>query len=258
MGVVPGRSTGSLDRIPMPCALCQQDGPLRNSHVIPEWVYEPLYDEKHRFHILSADPTRPSWPEQKGLRERLLCDDCETKLSVWEGYARNLLSGDIGTTSKRSGDLVWVYGADYAPFKLFQLSILWRAGVSSLPIFSRVQLGPHQERLRARLLAGSPGKPTEYGCALYALTTPEGIDRGLIVQPTLAKIDGVHAYHFVFGGLIWLYFVSSHAPKRAASDAFIQCNGRFGLLVMESMGPMYVDQLIEKFHRARAEAKDAG
>lgn len=241
----------------MRCALCHQDETLRNSHVIPEWVYEPLYDEKHRFHVLSADPKRPSWPEQKGLRERLLCDGCETKLSVWEGYTRELLSGGIPTTSTRSGDLVWVYGAEYASFKLFQLSILWRAGVSSLPIFSKVQLGPHEERLRLRILAADPGEPTEYGCALYALTTPEGIDRSLIVQPTLARVDGIHAYHFVFGGLIWLYFVSNHAPERAASAGFIQRNGRFGLLAMKCMGPKYVDQLIEKFHRARAKAKDA-
>jgi len=220
-------------------------------------MYSSLYDEKHRLYVLSANPRRPTWTEQKGLREKLLCNECETKLSAWEGYTHKLFSNRVPTTAKRSGELIWVHGADYARFKLFQLSILWRAGVSSLPMFSKVRLGPHEERLRKRILAEDPGPPTEYGCALYALTTPTGIDRQLIVQPTLAKMEGIHAYHFVFGGLIWLYFVSSHAPERAASAGFIQKNGTFAFLAMESLGPMYVEQLSEKFHRARAEAKDA-
>src|SRR5215469_14546681 len=31
------------------CALCRQERPLRKSHVIPEFMFGPLYDGKHRF-----------------------------------------------------------------------------------------------------------------------------------------------------------------------------------------------------------------
>lgn len=220
-------------------------------------MYSALYDEKHKFYVLSASPSRPISTEQKGLREQLLCEDCETRISRWESYTSDLLSNRVPTVAKRTGDLIWVHGTDYTQFKLFQLSILWRAAVSSLPIFSKVALGPHEERLRKRLLAEDPGQPWEYGCALYALTTPTGVDRGLIVQPTLARIDGIHTYHFVFGGLIWLYFVSSHAPERAASAGFVQKNGRFAFLAMPSMGAEYIEHLAESFHRARESEKNA-
>jgi len=32
----------------MVCRLCQKEKPLVQSHVIPEFLYRPLYDEKHR------------------------------------------------------------------------------------------------------------------------------------------------------------------------------------------------------------------
>jgi hypothetical protein len=35
------------------CALCRQERPLRKSHVIPEFMFGPLYDEKHRFYGIS-------------------------------------------------------------------------------------------------------------------------------------------------------------------------------------------------------------
>src|SRR5436190_785668 len=115
-----------------PCALCRNDRELRHSHVIPEFMYQPLYDEKHKFWVLSASET--SWQEQKGLREYLLCNACEVKISRWETYTSRLLSNRVPTVAKRSGDLIWVDGADYTQFKLFQLSILWRAAVSTLPM----------------------------------------------------------------------------------------------------------------------------
>jgi hypothetical protein len=78
------------------CALCQQDRELCASHIIPEFFYKPVYDEKHRFYTFSTDPAdEVEGPEQKGLREHLLCKDCEGKLSAWEGYARKVIYGGL-------------------------------------------------------------------------------------------------------------------------------------------------------------------
>jgi hypothetical protein len=37
----------------MPCALCLQEVELRRSHIIPKFLYETLYDDKHRLQVLS-------------------------------------------------------------------------------------------------------------------------------------------------------------------------------------------------------------
>lgn len=54
------------------CAFCQQARPLRNSHIIPEFLYRTLYDEKHRFSAYGSDGKAEVVQEQKGTRERLL------------------------------------------------------------------------------------------------------------------------------------------------------------------------------------------
>ena len=82
----------------MTCALCLGEAPLRNSHVIPEFLYRSLYDEKHRLHQVSADPAQPNIYLQKGLREPLLCELCEQRFSVSERYASMLLNGGVGVS----------------------------------------------------------------------------------------------------------------------------------------------------------------
>ena len=51
---------------------------------------------------------------------------------------------------------------EYEPFKLFHLSVLFRASVSTLPTFADVSLGPHEERLRNLLLARRAGPEDQF------------------------------------------------------------------------------------------------
>lgn len=72
-----------------------------------------------------------------------------------------MLSGHAKITRKREGKLVHLTGLEYSPFKLFALSVLWRAGVSSLKDFEQVSLGPHEIKRTAELLRGSVSGPLE-------------------------------------------------------------------------------------------------
>jgi hypothetical protein len=192
---------------------------LRLSHIIPEFLYDSLYDDKHRLHILSALPEERNQLKQKGERERLLCDDCESLLSKYERYASLVLGGDLPIQVGRDGNLLTFSGFDYKNFKLFQLSILSRAGVSTLPLFERVQLGPHAERLRALLRAEDPGPAELYACIMSVLTTSAGVVPTLIMQPTRGRNHGKPTYKFTMGGLMWVYFVTSQPP----GDPFQYC-----------------------------------
>ncbi len=54
----------------MSCRLCKNDKPLQNSHVIPEFLYGPSYDAKHRIGVVRVGlPGRRL--RQKGIREPL-------------------------------------------------------------------------------------------------------------------------------------------------------------------------------------------
>jgi len=179
------------------CAFCQQVRPLRNSHIIPEFMYRTLYDDKHRFNSYGGGGKPVVVKEQKGTRERLLCNDCEQKFCGYEQVASDFFQGALkafdhsgpklafgkglkfskvlvtgetaALTSSQVPTLINVEGVDYKRLKLFLLSLLWRMGASDLYPFRVVELGPHLERLRTMLLTDDPGKPGQYSCQMWLI-----------------------------------------------------------------------------------------
>jgi len=210
----------------MRCALCLLVKPLQDSHIIPEFLYGVMYDEKHRYNVLSLAPDQRDRIEQKGARERLLCRECEQKFSKLERYASLVLKGGgHGVDGERNGSVVSVTGIDYAQFKLFLLSLLWRAGIAKGRYFERVALGPHEERLRAMLHGGDPGPFDLYPCILWGLNLQPGEIPQLMVQPCKDRVWGYTTYHFVVPGFKLVYFVSNQRLPPKQSRFVLQHNG---------------------------------
>lgn len=196
----------------MRCRLCNRTATLVNSHVLPEFLFKPCYDQKHRARQVALPEFQRAFL-QKGHRERLLCLDCEVLFSRYERYFSEVWYGP-----RRKRPLVApalgfrVSGLDYARFKLFHLSILWRAGVSSRDEYKRVSLGPHTERIAAHFLREDPGPAWEYPLGAMALVVPatRRLLEGFIVSPGVKRVGGHTLYVFLFGGCAWCYCVSSH------------------------------------------------
>jgi|SRR5262249_30422627 len=213
-------------RIDGRCRLCTGDGPLQKSHVIPEWLYRWLYDGiYHRYQVIKAAPLPKRRFEQKGLRERLLCQACETKLSVYEGYARRVFLDGQEITVVQRNDGLELRDLDYVKLKLFQLSILWRAGIAQQEFFSQVELGYHQELLRKLLLLGNPGKGTEYGCVMIPMVAEGSLLTDLIVQPVSVRSGEFDGFRFVFGGHTCIY-VLGDGQYFPFAKLFLQEDGR--------------------------------
>ena len=194
------------------------------SHIIPEAAYRPAYDEKHGAIRLTVDKGRKGWL-RKGLREPLLCHDCEQQFARYDDYfARVWIQGGRRPTRIPS-EAYTVTGLDYRKFKLFHLSILWRAGVSTLPTFRHVRLGPHGERLRALLQQEDPGPTTQYPFWALALIDAQSraIRDGLIAEPEPLRCDGHRVYTFIFGGCAWYYFVSEYNATELLQTNFTTC-----------------------------------
>lgn len=213
----------------MRCALCGEAAALRDSHIIPEFMFKPLFGEDyHRYHVLS-DHVRNRYA-QKGVREKLLCEGCEQRFSVHERYVSRLMFGDLAPPSQPDGSTIIFRGVDYKPLRLFQLSILWRAGVSKLDFFRYVSLGSaHEARLRDWLLRDDPGEPWQYGCMMLALFHEGDVVRDLIDQPIRRRVQGLTCYRFIFGGLAWLYFVGSHRSLQGLETASLDPSGTLRL-----------------------------
>lgn len=211
-------------------------------------MYKAMYDEKHRFNVLTVLDGQKDRIEQKGIREALLCHSCEQKLSKWERYASLVFKGGApGVHGNKKGDVVSVSGIDYSTFKLFLLSLLWRAGASRDPYFERVQLGPHQERLRDMLNAGDPGQFDQYPCIFFGLNWEPGETPGLMIQPHKGKVWGHTTHTFVLPGFQLTFFVSSQRLRHPHNRFPLQMNGSLQFLVRSPMDLPVLHEFMRKF-----------
>ena len=148
---------------------------------------------------------------------------------------------------EQEGRLLRLSGVDYESFRLFQLSVLWRASISTLEFFSHVFLGNHQETIRRLLMSNNPGLSWQYGCVMCALISNQGILDDMMIQPDRLKLHGHTAYRFIFGGFMWIYIVSNHVPPTTIQSAFLHSDGTMSILVKDFESVKYFKSLAIKF-----------
>jgi hypothetical protein len=228
------------------CALCQQVRPLRDSHIIPEFLHGPLYDEKHRFNTYGLDGRPATGLEQKGERERLLCDECEQRFCGYERWASDFYRGAIAAfdqvahsvftlgkamrfiridaegkpTTSAVPKIINVEGFDYTKMKLFLLSLLWRMGVSKLHFFSGVTLGFHEKRIRKMLLNGDPGATDQYACQLRLIELEGKLVTDYQSQPRQYDWFGKKRCRFFSTGFRFDFTVSNHPVDEQSMELF--------------------------------------
>jgi hypothetical protein len=237
------------------CKLCLQVKGLTHSHILSEFLYEPTYDDAHRFISLSSHPWQKTKPFEKGLREHLLCKDCEGQLARYEAYAANILriTGDYRTPDTR---VIQIPSFDYQYFKLFGMSLIWRCHISKLHMFRAVKLGLHAERIRRMLAAEDAGNPLDYPFALIKIESTEHTDR-IIIAPGLSRFQGHNAYIFMAYGFEWIFIVSGHSNSLPRNYPFVGLKAELVILVeywskQEFLQKMRkrMSKLIEKDERA--------
>lgn len=205
------------------CRLCRRARPLRDSHIFPEFLYRAVYDTSpRRFEEITFGQNSRVDYHQKGLREPLLCAECEQLLGSHERYASQLFFHRDDFHWVTVGATTFISPVKYSSFKLFLLSLLWRAGVSSLPSFREVTLGPHEPRIRAMLLASDPGKPHDYPATLFSFREHADMFRETIIPPYRVRIGSHQAYRTAFAGWLCTFFVSRHTAPSQAQNSVIR------------------------------------
>jgi hypothetical protein len=232
-----------------PCKLCHHARQLRKSHIIPECLYRPVYDAKHRALHFQLGDARPRLA-QLGLTERLLCDDCEQAFGRLERPLCAAIRAHRFLPARLPTGRITLDNLDYSGLKLFALSVVWRASVSSLYACAQVSLGPHENVIRQMLLTGDAGpwdRYPVYGLVLRVPDEPRPATN-FIMPPCRTRKFGVRTYVFAAAGCAWHVVVSSHDPndKRFHTIAL----GTSGRLVMDVVPITDYDPL-RRFMRAR-------
>ena len=152
----------------MKCNLCLKEVPLiKKSHIIPDFMYKGLFDEKHFIALVNLDNMEISSRKPDGIYEKkILCAKCDNEIiGAYESYASKILFG--GNFSERQkpiykiaeeprGKRVHVENIDYKKFKLFLISMIWRGHLSDNVFFKQIKLGKYAEIARKMILNGNP------------------------------------------------------------------------------------------------------
>jgi hypothetical protein len=209
------------------CRLCGAFAELRDSHIIPEFFYKPLYNQDHEFLALSSMTGKPVRIGHKGLREKLLCERCEQQFGSYETFAAPFFKNCADFVVNSGKRFVILDGVDYHKLKLFLLSLIWRLGVTSRVELKGALLGDkHEKRIREMLLAENPGTSGEYPCHITVVTHQGKVVQDLIHGPSLVKEDSHHIWRFAIGGFCFSFLVSSHAAPQAVLEMAANESGR--------------------------------
>src|SRR4030042_6422490 len=156
----------------MECKLCGQRKNLIKAHIIPDFMYRELFDKDHRIRQMRVENKMFKKITQRETGEfdkNILCEKCDKEiLGNYEAYAKRVLYGgaplSLPIKPERMFNKTWmpVGNIDYKKFKLFLLSILWRASITSRPYFSQVKLDHHENIIREMILNDNPQKREDY------------------------------------------------------------------------------------------------
>lgn len=219
----------------MACKLCGLEKPLQLSHIIPEFFYKPIYDEKHRIFPRMGGRLPKAPPLQKGIRERLLCRECEQKLSPYEKYNRRVLFGGTEIAVQQQGNTLLLSGLLYEKIRIFYLSILWRMSLAKgHRMWRNVQLGPHEEKIRGMIFRENPGEPHEYGFYCIVPLFDGTMVADWILEPDLVRNKNGRFYRVVMGGFLFLFHVSKVRLDRHLESRFVDKAGRWTITVVDA------------------------
>lgn len=213
----------SLKRLRVsPCKLCGIDGRLVDAHIIPAAFFRDLHTAGGGgppLEIVANDPKVYPKRAPIGVYDQgLVCDACERRFGPWDTYAAELLIQGRDTAFRpvviegRYAPAIVADGVDYHRFRMFVLSLLWRAAASSHPYFSRVTIPRRVERLRELVLSDQPGGNREFSTVLSRWKDSRASAWGekLIVSP--------YEYRSTYGPRMVRLFIGSFVLDVRVSD----------------------------------------
>ncbi len=232
------------------CKLCLQDRKLlKKSHIIPDFFYREsgVYTEKHQINKINvAEYTKSGkigYVPTGEYEGEILCQNCDNLIiGTLEDYGRKVLFGGLkGNEALRYSQhrnpydgfsyTRW-YNVDYAKFKLFLLSILWRACISTRPAFSDAVVSFEDlENLRSMIFNNQPGNVYEYPIVFMTYLNDKGVPSDYIFSPLKGNHPDRPLITFLLGGFVFVFNITKKYPNLTdIIDITLITNGEYTIM----------------------------
>lgn len=129
----------------------------------------------------------------------LLCAECDNEIGRYDKYAYEVLAHEIDQQKLKSpfGRGLEVYEIGkirVGIFRMFLVSLVWRAGIARDPMFQLVKLGKYEDRLK-QILLGDETKLLDAISAVIVLFRPPKYPN-IMWSPFRSKMDGINMVTF--------------------------------------------------------------
>jgi hypothetical protein len=220
----------------MLCKLCLKEKKLIKAHIYPEFFYKNLglyvTDNKGRGRIqrviIESDKIRY---DKKGLPigiydHNILCLECDNYINEeFEVYSKRILFDEHIDSEMELGTFSNI---DYTKFKLFMLSIFWRASISDK--FSGIKLPDlDEEEIRLMLINKDAKEEDDYGVLLLYLNDPE-ITYEIITDVITINKENSKSYSFIIGGFIFCLSPDKSQLPLSMKNVLLKKNGILKIL----------------------------
>lgn len=199
------------------CRLCLTENVdlIGESHIIPRFIYKRTNIFKASRKVWTQTSSWNENPEDArrvktkiGLYEKhILCRKCEDLLMNYEHYAStiwdDLINFDNHQVSPDGQTLIRPFNVDYQKFKIFILSIFWRAAISKQAKSANRFTEVDKEKLRLMILTGNPGRAYEFPIVVSIIPK---IDQGLDFIAPPCHLDLISSLMIISKLMIDVYF----------------------------------------------------
>ena len=187
------------------CKLCLKNKRLINAHIIPLCFFKEIRvgSSESPVEYSSVPGHYPKRSPIGSYDQAILCKECDGNiLGLYDRYACKVLlqsTNDFEPIKDPDGRIggYAILEVDYEKLKLFFLSVLWRASISSRSEFSKVSLGDLEEELRNRILNKNPGDSEVFSVFIWRFK--ELIGHKFLLDPYKETIDSALFYRFYLG-----------------------------------------------------------
>lgn len=229
-------------------------------------MYKGLFDEKHFIAPVDLIEFKRKKLQPNGFYDSdILCDDCDRKLLgslesyssivIWGGKARQ---DQYPAFEKKANQLnqkfLHLTNVNYTKFKLFLLSIIWRASISKQMIFDSVSLGEHEDKIRKMILENDPGRSYEYPVGVFVLTENSNHPTKMIANPIKVKHGDNLSYLFLINGLVINYKIDGEEDKEFYDHIMINENNTMNVYIFDEKGSQ---EFLDNYLKTKIRYKNA-
>jgi len=189
----------------MKCKLCGKEKRLIRAHIIPAGFFRRQRQGKGPLRLVTSRAGEYNRRAPIGVYDMtIVCKECENTWREWDDYAQKLLAEEPlnGQVKYHDGQKIAyiVNDFDYNQLKLFFISIIWRASVSSQSFFSRVSLDLFEKIAKDFIANNKPGNNEDFSVILSKFCHPLG--KQCTMDPYRYKNSDVNYYRFYLAGYI--------------------------------------------------------